>query len=51
MSPMWNGMKKPKRVMNNKQVKTLKAGISRLQPWRMSSIDVLSAGSIVNLAG
>jgi putative transposase len=35
----WNGiMWEPKRAMNNQPMNTLEAGISRLQPWRVSSI-------------
>jgi hypothetical protein len=30
----------PGRVMNNKLVNALEAGISRLQPWRVSKIDL-----------
>jgi len=30
----------PRRVMNNKLVNALEAGISRLQPWRVSKIDL-----------
>ena len=33
----WNGMRwEPKRAMNNQPMNTLEAGISRLQPWRVS---------------
>jgi len=35
----WNGMRwKPKRAMNNQPMNTLKARISRLQPWRVSTM-------------
>ncbi len=35
----WNGMRwKPKRAMNNQPMKTLEARISRLQPWRVSTV-------------
>ena len=34
----WNGMRwEPKRAVNNQPMNTLEAGISRLQPWRVSN--------------
>jgi putative transposase len=39
----WNGMKwEPKRAMNNQPMNTLEARISRLQPWRVSTLHVCS---------
>jgi len=39
----WNGMKwEPKRAMNTRPMNTLEAKISRLQPWRVSTLHVCS---------
>jgi IS605 OrfB family transposase len=39
----WNGMRwEPRRAMNNQPMNALKARISRLQPWRVSTLKVIA---------
>jgi hypothetical protein len=46
----WNGMRwEPKRAVNNQLMNALKARISRLQPWRVSTVKSIGINEVLIL--